>query len=103
MPTPLFPNRSVKRTVLMEAEAMFTILFPISIAVSESSNDSAMARAFFAFVFPWEALFLRRILFTVENAVSHPEKVAEKATRTIIRMMFIIFTSLKRIYITILS
>ena len=51
-PTPPLPRICVNKTVLIEVERIFTMLFPIRIAVRAFSKELAISSAFSAFLFP---------------------------------------------------
>ena len=75
------PSHLVKRTVPMEAAAMFTMLLPMRMEERSLSYFSAIARTRAAEVSPSSARLFRRIWFREENAVSEAEKNAENAIR----------------------
>ena len=55
MPAPLLPNMLTKMSVLTDEAAMFTMLLPMSTAVSTSSKRFASSSAFAAFLFPCDS------------------------------------------------
>ena len=84
IPTPFAPKSSVHITVPNDVERIFTILFPTRIVVRVLSKFSAIFSALVAFLLPFDASCLRRILFTDENAVSVAEKNADMIISKII-------------------
>ena len=79
MAAPASPKKEVKSSVAMEEAAIFTMLLPTSTVESSLSKFSVSFNAREAFLLPSDAMFLRRILFTPEKAVSVAEKYAENA------------------------
>ena len=77
------PSHLVKRTVPMEAAAIFTMLLPMRMEERSLSYFSAIASTRAAEVSPSSARLFRRIWFREENAVSEAEKNAENAIKTI--------------------
>ena len=81
---PASPKSFIQKTVATEEQPIFTILFPIRMVVRALSKFSTIFREFFARLSPRSARYLRRIVLTVENAVSIDEKNADKNIQTII-------------------
>ena len=74
----------------MEAAAIFTMLLPMSIAVSALSKFSVIFSAFCALLLPEVARFLRRMWFAAEKAVSVAEHTADIAKSRHITTIFIL-------------
>ena len=84
MAAPASPKSFMQKTVATEEQPIFTMLFPIRIVVKALSKFSTIFRQFFARLSPRSERYLRRIVLTVENAVSIDEKNADKNIQTII-------------------
>ena len=81
-PAPVFPSKSIARTVAMEEVEIFTILLPIRIAPSIFPEFSITFPSVTAFLLPSSIRVRTRIRFTVVKAVSAQEKKADKKIRT---------------------
>ena len=91
------PSHLVKRTVPMEAAAIFTMLLPMRMEERSLSYFSAIASTRAAEASPSSARLFSRIWFREENAVSDAEKKAEQATRNTSAMISVILpSSIKR-------
>ena len=69
--------------MVSDAAERFTMLLPISIAVSIFEESSVIFNTIFAFLLPSSARLRIRIRFTVVSAVSAEEKKADSANSTI--------------------
>jgi hypothetical protein len=88
--TPESPKYFVKITVAIDAEAMFTILFPINMLESTLSKSSVSIKVCTALLSPLFARCFILILLMLEKAVSVAEKYADKKSKipkTIIKVL----------------
>ncbi len=75
--------------VAIDDMAIFTILLPISMVVNALSYFFSMPSALAAPREPFSAILLRRILLTLDIAVSDAEKNADIASNITINAIFI--------------
>ena len=78
MPAPAFPKKLVASKVAMEEAEMFTILFPIKIALNSFPGSSMTLESMMARESPSSTRARTRSLLTVVSAVSAEEKNADK-------------------------
>ena len=83
-PINLLPNTSVQSAVVSAEAEMFTILFPINMALKSFAGLSVTFNTFFADLLPSSALARSLILLTDVSAVSDEEKNAESISKIII-------------------
>ena len=83
-PINLLPKTSVQSAVVSAEAEMFTILFPINMALKSFAGLSVIFNTFFAGLLPSSALERSLILLTDVSAVSDEEKNAESKSKIII-------------------
>ena len=81
MLTAKFPHLFCTKMVVRDEAAMFTMLFPIRIALSILSGFSFSFNTSIAFLLPLSAKDLSLMALTVVRAVSEDEKKADIANR----------------------